>query len=171
MVKKSKAWHNAGLKTFRALVHFPRIMIKISGGRNVFLKFFGNLPAKTRKLEFYIRLVETRTTNISGGNNPRFVIHVAHVSWHAGFWRLGSHCYSHTFPEFYYHLHGMMQFHAYTVAFYTPCFCTVVELVGVLQCAIDWTTVQKVIKRHCTVVYVYYPLTVENFVKYCVYCI
>lgn len=82
-----------------------------------------------------------------------------------------SHCYSHTFPEFYYHLHGMMQFHAYTVAFYTPCFCTVVELVGVLQCAIDWTTVQKVIKRHCTVVYVYYPLTVENFVKYCVYCI
>ena len=25
-----------------------------------------------------------------------------------------SHCYSHTFPEFYYHLRGMMQFHAYT---------------------------------------------------------
>jgi hypothetical protein len=37
-------------------------------------------PEKTRKLESYIRPVETRTTNISGGNNPRFVIHVAHVS-------------------------------------------------------------------------------------------
>ena len=45
-----------------------------------FLKFFGNPPVKTRKLEFYIRPVETRTTNISGGNNPRFVIHVAHIS-------------------------------------------------------------------------------------------
>ena len=57
-----------------------RIIIKISGGRHVSLKFFGNPPEKTRKLEFYIRPVETRTTNISGGNNPRFVILVAHVT-------------------------------------------------------------------------------------------
>ena len=31
-----------------------------------------------------------------------------------------SHCYSHTFPEFYYHLRGMMQFHAYTLKYYSP---------------------------------------------------
>ena len=29
-----------------------------------FLKFFGNPPLKTQKLEFYIRPVETRTRNL-----------------------------------------------------------------------------------------------------------
>ena len=58
-----------------------RIMIKISGGRHVILKVFGNPSEKTRKLDFYIRPVETRTTNISGGNNPRLVLRIAHVSF------------------------------------------------------------------------------------------
>ena len=51
----------------------------LSGERPALKKEFEYPPAKTRKLEFYIRPVETRPTNISDGNNPRFVIHVAHV--------------------------------------------------------------------------------------------
>ena len=52
----------------------------LPGERPALKKLFEYPPEKTRKLEFYIRPVETRTTSISGGNNPRFVIHVAHVS-------------------------------------------------------------------------------------------
>ena len=51
----------------------------LSGERPALKEVFEYPPEKTRKLESYIRPVETRTTNISGGNNPRFVIHVAHV--------------------------------------------------------------------------------------------
>ena len=54
--------------------------IKVPAKRPVVLNLVGYPPEKTRKLEFYIRPVETWTTNISGGNNLRFVIHVAHVS-------------------------------------------------------------------------------------------
>ena len=60
-----------------------RVLIILSGGRHAFLESFGYPPEKTQKLEFHIRPVETRTTNISGGDNPRLVIHVAHVTWNA----------------------------------------------------------------------------------------
>ena len=70
-----------GTQTVSARHHCRRIITLISGERPVFLKVFEYPPEKTRKLKFYIRPVETRTTDISGGNNPRFVIHVAHVSF------------------------------------------------------------------------------------------
>ena len=57
-----------------------QIIMTLSGERPALKKVFEYPPEKTRKLESYIRPVETRTTNISGGNNPRFVIHVAHVN-------------------------------------------------------------------------------------------
>ena len=55
------------------------LQMTLSGERPALKKVFEYPPEKTRKLESYIRPVETRTTNISGGNNPRFVVHVAHV--------------------------------------------------------------------------------------------
>ena len=57
-----------------------RIFFLLSGGRHASLKFFGSLPEKTRKLEFYIRPVETRTTNISGMGITEVRESVAHVT-------------------------------------------------------------------------------------------
>ena len=56
-----------------------QIIMTLSGERPALKKVFEYPPEKTRKLESYIRPVETRTTNISGGNNPRLVLRIAHV--------------------------------------------------------------------------------------------